>query len=301
MTDEKTETGAEESAVRRRGVGVVLLLGLVWLGLTLWIAHSNLATRADPLAVPSAAALSLPSIVIGAVIAGAAAGLALASLVGRRRTLSAVGRLLSGGVAGLVVGLIAGAIILVAYGAQSSIVILAATVAAGAVIGGLAAALPPTVLAAGLVATFGVLVVNVVVGRFQSPLKDLLGAGVSPETLVSSAYTLAYLTDVVAGVVAGLLAYFYLRRQPGALGWPWFAAAGGLSGLLLLGAYLVTLIGGASLFDKVRQLSPGDATVLTIADNARLTQALVVFFVGAIVAMVLVGRTIKRPEPESGE
>jgi len=27
----------------------------------------------------------------------------------------------------------------------------------------------------------------------------------------------------------------------------------------------------------------------------------VVFFVGAIVAMVLVGRTIKRPEPESGE
>jgi hypothetical protein len=80
--------------------------------------------------------------------------------------------------------------------------------------------------------------------------------------------------------------------------WPWYLLAGALPGLVLLIGYVVTRIGGAALLQLVSDFSPGDRFVVGYGNNARLSNALVVGFVGGIVAMIAVGRTLRRPEPE---
>jgi hypothetical protein len=55
-------------------------------------------------------------------------------------------------------------------------------------------------------------------------------------------------------------------------------------------------VGGASLFGVVGGFSEADTTVMNYLGGARVVSGLAVTFAGGIAAMVLVGRTMRRPE-----
>lgn len=309
-----TDVGNDDGRFDGRplGAGLLLLFALIWLAAKMWTTHTSVADRDITADVAIASlALNLPDVVAASVLAGAAAGLLAA---GRRwrsaaapttadleddRSQSPAGaslrRALTGLTAGILPGLAAAGAILAAYGVRPAIGVLAATVGVAAALGGAAAAMPPPAFAAGIAATISVYALGAVVNNVQSPLKRLLGAGSSPESQLSAANLLSFATAVVGGLVAGLVAYIYLRRRVAARRWPAFLLAGALPGLLLLLAEALTRYGGAPLLDVVRGLSAGDRTTVDYLEATRLNQALVVGFVGGIVATIAVGRTLRRP------
>ncbi len=308
---------------RPLGAGLLLLLALIWLAAKMWTTHTSVSGRDITADVAIASlALNLPDVVGASVLAGAAAGLVAAGRRWRsnasflsqasRNTVTpttadfdgdptqshkapGLRRALTGLTAGILPGLAAAGAILAAYGMRPSIGVLAATVGVAAALGGAAAAMPPPAFAAGIAATISVYALGAVVNNFQSPLKSLLGAGSTPQSQLTAANLLSFATAVVAGLVAGLVAYIYLRRRVTGRRWPAFLLAGALPGLLLLLAEALTRYGGAPLLDVVRGLSAGDRTTVDYLEATRLNQALVVGFVGGIVATIAVGRTLRRP------
>ena len=277
------------------GSGILLVLGLLWLAATMWAAHAAIAGNAvDAAIVISSAALALPGIIAASLLAGAAAGLAAAV---RRATHRAVGRrALVGLAAGASCGVTAAGVILFAYGANSSVALLAITVGVAGLLGGAAAVLPPPVLAAAIAATLGVFVIGVTLNLFQSPLKSLLGAGDTVASQASAARLFSSAAAVVGGLVAGLVAFIYLRRRGPAQKWPSYLIAGSAAGLLALVAEGLTQLGGSRLLSLVGNLSTADRAVLDYLIEARMERALIVGFVGGITAMIAVGRTLRRPD-----
>ncbi len=303
--------------------GVLLLLGLLWLAATLWTAHATIASNAaDPAVVASAAALALPVVVTASLLAGAAAGLAATGLrlaraevatgereeragaspaartKGQHGRSAALRRGLVGAGAGAACAVPVAGLILLTYGGGSSLTTLAATVGVAAVIGGGAAALRRPVLAAGITSTLCVFLTGVLASAFQSPLKSLFGAGDTLASQADAASWLSATTAAASGLVAGVIAYLYLRRRGPGLRWPGYPIAGATPGLMLLVAEGLTLLGGSRLFDVVSRLSENDRATLAYLDGARINQALTVGFIGAIVAMIGVGRTMRRPVEE---
>jgi hypothetical protein len=156
------------------------------------------------------------------------------------------------------------------------------------------------VLAAGLAGTSWVFFAGVVLGALQPQLNRLFsGASADVAAQASASTGIAYLQSAIAGVLAGIMAYRSLRKEPRP--WPWFLAAGALPGLLLLVAEGLTRVGGGSLQNIVKGFSPFDQAVVEFTDFARFRHGLVVLFVGGIVAMIAVGRTMGRPaDPPAG-
>lgn len=287
----RTELAEDQSPPRPAWLptGLLLALALLWLGAMMWRAHALIAGNvADPAVALGSAANALPVVVAASIVAGVAAGLAVAGRFGTR----ARGRLLAGGLAGVVCGGVAAAVIILGYGSNASVAVLAATVGLGAVLGGAAAALPRAVLVAALTASLGALVVSVLISEYQSPLVELFGAGDSPASKEAAATRLAYAQAMVCGLVAGTIAHVGLRRVAHGLAWPAYLLAGAGPGLMLLLAEAVTRIGGASLMEYVRDLSPADRAFMAYAENARLRNALIIGFVGGILAMILYGRAL---------
>ncbi len=293
------------------GAGILLVLGLVWLAATMWAAHAAIAGNAvDAAIVISSAALALPGIIAASLLAGATAGLAAAgrrtatglaatglAAAGHRAGRRAVARrALVGLAAGAGCGVIAAGVILFAYGANSSVALLAITVGVAGLLGGAAAVLPPPVLAAAIAATLGVFLIGVILNLFQSPLKSLLGAGDTVASQASAARLFSYAAAVVGGLVAGLVAFIYLRRRGPGQKWPSYLIAGSAAGLLALVAEGLTQLGGGRLLSLVGNLSPADRAVLDYLIEARMERALIVGFVGGITAMIAVGRTLRRPD-----
>jgi hypothetical protein len=281
--------------------GLLVLLSLLWLAATMWGAHASIAGNAAEATVAlGTAASSLPVVVAAAVLLGAAAGFTAAGRFAAAA--SAVRRLAVGVAAGAACGLVASAVILFGYGVNGPVAVLATTVGAAAVIGGTGAALPGTILHAGLGATLAAFVASVVINYFQSPLTELFGAGDTIASRAEAATLFAYTQSAVCGVVAAAVAFALLRRGGAELAWPAYLVAGAGPGVMLLLADVLTRIGGASLIGLVRELSPGDRAVMEYGDSARLRNALVVGFVGGIVAMIAFGRTLRRPEePAAGD
>jgi hypothetical protein len=227
-----------------------------------------------------------------------------------------VGFALSAG-CGLLIGAAAAALILFGYGHRSSVVALAWAVLAAGVIGGLLGGLRlPEVLSAGLAAAvFGPFLLDFLPNLWQGQLLRLFGAGDTVSSQFSAVRTLSIVEALTAGLVAGLVAFGYLRRvarRSGALpaldsraraavGFLGYLAAGAAPGLLLLIAEGVTRIGGARLFNAAGNLSAFDRVVIDYTNGSRLNHHLVVFFVGAFVALIGYGATLKpaaRPRPE---
>jgi hypothetical protein len=295
------DTVAEtHAAAATPGVGALAVLATAWLLAMLSSARQSLGHTpgAGDLAVTQAA-LALPAVITASLLAGTAVGLAAVNLAGRRlpagRTAPAYRFGIAAG-AGAALGLAVATPIALGYGGLPSILLLTGTVAAAATLGGLLAGVRHgPVVAAGVSGTLGVFVVGFVLGVFDSSLLDLFGSGDTTASQVAANAWVALTASLVAGLAAGVLGYTYLRRYGGALRWPAYLVAGAMPGLLILVAEAVTRLGGAGLFRLAGAVSADDHAVLRYLNAARFNRALIVLFVGALVAIYLFGRTLRPP------
>jgi hypothetical protein len=282
---------------------VLAVLGLAWLIATLTIAHASVVGNStQPDVALGDAALALPNVIAAALVVGATS--ALAATLGAPAWLAtrlAEGRrrLVTGLVCGAVFGGICGGLVVYGYGTYSRVAWVAVTVGVACLLGGALAALPRAVLAAGLVATFGALLIGLTAGTLQPGLVGLFGGRTTLASLATASWEVAYTVSIVAGVVSGVSAFWFLRRY-GSRAWPWYLLAGALPGLLLLGTELLTRTGGAPLLDVVRNLDEGDRLVVDFTAWSRLRNAMVVTFIGGLAAMIAVGRTMRAPVEDEG-
>jgi hypothetical protein len=270
----------------------------------MWSARASFAGDVgDATVLVSSAALVLPAVVVATLVAGAAAGLAAASRFARpassaARTVSR--RMIFGAAGGAVIGVAAAAVILFTFGVNTAIGVIAATVGVAALLAGLSAGLAAAPLAAGIAATLGVFICGALLNLFQSRLKSLLGEGATIVSRTDAADRYFYLSAFVSGLVAMVVAYLYLRRRESGRGWGWYLLAGATPGLVALFGELVTRVGGNSLFSVVGGFSDNDRAVLNYVSGSRFVSGMLIVFVGGIGAMILVGRTLRRPA-ESGD
>ncbi|WP_410809646.1 hypothetical protein [Micromonospora sp. 067-2] len=285
------------------GAAVLAVLALGWLAAMLWSTREAITSSAAGVTAISLSAFALPGVISAALVAGAAVALACGNLLTRRygdwttlRFVGAIG-------AGMLVGLAAALAINLTYFDTSTTNVIAGTTAAAAIIGGaLAGARTAPAVGAVSAAALGALVFVVAFSRARDPLFNLFGAGDSQESLVDAAKWVSRTESLLAGLLAGLLAFGYLtwarrralRRDPEtpALRWPAYLLAGAGPGLLLLLAEVIIRIGGRSLLDLASALSEADAVAQTSLGTSRVDNGIWVLFVGALTALVAFGRTL---------
>src|SRR5262249_7218386 len=141
---------------------------------------------------------------------------------------------------------------------------------------------------------------GLVQGALGDELLGLFGSGTSAASQVHATSRLLLTVAVSGGVLAGLVAYRYLRPRAAGLRWPAYLAAGAGPGLLLILANVVARIGGARLRGLAAASSGADSAALHYIGTAGINTALVVLFIGAISAMIAFGRTLKGPEAPTG-
>ena len=278
------------------------MLAVGWLGAMLWSAQATISAGAGGLAI-TAAAYSLPGVISAVLVGGAALGLVAVSLLDRRSPGWPVDRAGPARAAALGAGLVTG------VGGAATVIAATAPArrawcsparsrrrhdrrrgrrAARPAPGG-GARWPPRWPSSrsGSCSTC-----------FKSPLLSLYGLG---ETRGVPAQRVRLVRRhgrrVGSGLAAGLVAFRYLRRavrraERTALRWPAYLVAGAGPGLLLLVAELITRVGGARVLDLAGALSDNDRTVQAWLDGSRINYALVVLFVGAMIAMIAFGRTL---------
>jgi hypothetical protein len=298
------EPATDEPGGANWGVLGLAFGALVWLAATLWSAQAAIAGSAGngPLAL-TAAALALPSVIAASLLAGGTVGLAIVDAAGRRfpqLTSHALPRLGTAIGGGFVVGGICAVLILAAYGAGTAILVLAVAVGLTAALGAAQAAIPWAAVVgaafAGLLAWF---VVGLIQGAYTSRLLNLFGAGNTLASQLRAQSSLSLAVAVVGGIVAGLVAFGFLRRRDRGLRWPAYLAAGAGPGLLIVAAHLVTAIGGAQLFRLAGNVSADDRAALGMLGTQRLETAEIVLFAGALAALVGFGARMRaRPSRE---
>lgn len=270
----------------------------LWLAAKLWSSHRQIHTSGGGSIAVATAALALPGVVQATMVAGLGAGLLAMSLVrggfATRRIAAPVG--------GLLVGLVALGLVLGAYGHLTSMLSVAVSIAVAGLIGGVVVTIRPApgVLGAGLAAALGAFLVATVLNSHAilSRLLTMFGAGNTFSSQLHASNVVAFVYSLVGGLVAGAVAFWYLRRetpdrQPVRRDMTGYLIAGGLTGLVLLASEAVTRIGGAHLVNTVRAISPDDRALLDLLASARVINAMVVLFAGAFVSLVAFGRTIK--------
>jgi hypothetical protein len=280
--------------------GVLAALALAWLAAMLWVTHASISSDVGAVALATAAS-TLPPVVSAALVAGAAAGLLATTLIPRGNAGRAAVRSGVAAAAGAGTGLVAGVLFVAGSGTDPARMAVAGTLAAAATVGGaIAGVRAGRIVAAVVAASLAVFATGVVLGFFKPQLLDFYGAGDDPASLQSAVGWFAATAAVASGLVAGLTAYRMLggaRRDP-TLRWPAYLVAGAGSGLLLLVAEAIVRTGGAKVFRLVREISEDDRTWQAWGEGSRVNNALVVLFVGAIVAIIALGRTLgPRPEP----
>jgi hypothetical protein len=268
-TTAEDDTTTPEERAGSTGTLSEFLVSLIWLATGMYTAHATLTTSGEgPSGALAAAAEALPGLVAATIVTGASLGHAAGS-----RFRSTAGRLLAGLGVGLVFGAVSALAIRLAYGDESSIMVLALTVGAASVLGGAAAALPDAVLGAGLWATTWVFFAGVIFGVWQS-------TWLRPDAIPQQ----AAVQSVVTGLIAAAYASRTLRNE--GRGGPWYFVAGALPGLMLLAAEGLTRLGGSSVATIVDGLPGEDAVPIELSDAAQLRHALIVLAVGGLLALV---------------
>ncbi|MEV4712525.1 hypothetical protein [Micromonospora sp. NPDC049374] len=306
--DDQSEAAGDHSGAGRPapapGATVLALLAAGWLAAMLWSTREAISSATAGVTAVSLSAFALPGVISAALVAGAAVGLAAGEPVARRtervtlRFAVAIG-------AGLLVGLLAALAIDLTYAGDVTTRTIAGTTAAAAVIGGaLAGARNGAVVGAVAAAALGTLVFVVAFSVARDPLFNLFGAGDSQQSLVNAASWVSRTESLLAGLIAGGLAFGYLTwarrrvvRDGGEAGprWPAYLVAGAGPGLLLLLTEVIIRIGGRSLIDLAAALSEADAVAQTSLGTSRVDNAIWVLFVGALTAVVSFGRTLSSP------
>ncbi|WP_343449966.1 hypothetical protein [Micromonospora oryzae] len=293
---------------RAPGAAVLALLAVGWLAAMLWSTRAAITSAQAGVTAISLSAFALPGVISAALVAGAAVALAVTNLLARRGVDRATLRFVVATGAGLLVGLAAAVVINLTYFDNATTNVIAGTAAAAATIGGaVAGAGNARVAGAVVAAALGALVFVVAFSRARDPLFDLFGAGDTQESLVTAAKWVSRTESLLAGLLAGLLAFAYLtwarrrarRRDPAAgdVRWPGYLLAGAGPGLLLLLAEVVIRIGGRSLLDLAGALSEADSVAQTSLGTSRIDNGIWVLFVGALTALIAFGRTLG-PTPD---
>ena len=285
---EETTVTTERASFRDVALAVA---GLLWMAGLLWSARATITGRDDATMEVTSSAYALPGAVSAALVAGAAVALAVVTAIARRRALGATTRFAAATGAGLLVGIL-GALSLFTINTEGWVyAVMAGTVAAAATIGGALAGLrTPGILSAICWASIAVFLVGVLLTFAQDVLFGLFGAGDTAASRAGAAnwYTLSQ--AVLSGLVAGLVVFFLLRRAPRP--WPWYALAGAGPGLLLVVGEILTRTAGSRVLELAGKVSVLETTVQRLLSESRLNSALVVLFVGAITAVIAIGRTL---------
>ncbi|MFD2764203.1 hypothetical protein [Micromonospora eburnea] len=303
------EEGAPEEAGRPAyvpGAVVLALLAVGWLAAMLWSTRAAINSAAAGVTAISLSAYALPGVITAALVAGAAVALAATNPLGRPtlRFLAAVGT-------GLLVGLAAAVATNLTYADNATTNTIAGTTAAAAIIGGaLAGARNARVVGGLAAATLAAQVFVVLFSRARDPLSDLFGAGDTQQSMLDAAKWVSRTESLLAGLIAGLLAFGYLRwarrraacRDAAELRWPAYLVAGAGPGLLLLLTEVIIRVGGRGLLDLAAALSEADQVAQTALGTSRIDNGIWVLFVGALTALVAFGRTLgPRPVLEEDE
>jgi hypothetical protein len=285
------------------GAAVLALLALGWLAAMLWSAKVAISSSGLTSIAITSTAYSLPGVISASLVGGAAVSLALANLLSRFGVWRSTPRFAAAVAAGLLTGLLAALAVSLSYGEGRAIMVLAGATAAAATLGGVAGGLrAPLVVAAVVTAGLGVFAVTFALSYFQDPLLSLYGAGDDPSRSYNALQWFRRTSSAASGLVAGLLAFGYLRiagrrvagRAAGdrPLRWPAYLVAGGGPGLLMLTAELLTRTAGAEVLRMASAVSEIDQGGQHLLGNERFTAVLTVFFLGALTALVLFGRTL---------
>ncbi|NES26858.1 hypothetical protein GCE86_30625 [Micromonospora terminaliae] len=286
------------------GALVLAVLSLGWLAAMLWSTRQAITSAAAGVTALSLSAYALPGVITAALVAGAAVALAATNRLDR-----ATLRFLVAAGAGLLVGLAAALAVNLTYADNATTNTIAGTTAAAAIIGGATAgARTARVVGAVAAATLAAQIFVVLFSRVRDPLSDLFGAGDTQQSMLDAAKWVSRTESLLAGLIAGLVAYLYLtwarrraERRNGAaaaLRWPAYLVAGAGAGLLLLLTEVIIRIGGRGLLDLAAALSEADEVAQTALGTSRVDNGIWVLFVGALTALVLFGRTLG---PRAGE
>ncbi|GHJ45749.1 hypothetical protein Cs7R123_30910 [Catellatospora sp. TT07R-123] len=247
------------------------------------------------------AAVALPGLVQASLVAGVAVSLFTTGWLDARGNAPATGVRFAAGIgAGLFAGAVATSAALLVFGVPAGAGgVLALTVGlAGALGGALGAFSVRPLLRTGVIAALSVMVLAFVAHRFSDQLLRLFGDDGTPAGRYAANGWVAFTLSVVSGVTAGLLAFWRLRALSRQVGqtprWPLYLLAGGAAGLMLAVAELFTRLGAPWLLSMASTDVTGDQLFESIAADSRLNTSLVVFFVGAITALVAFGRTLPK-------
>ncbi|HEY2674416.1 MAG TPA: hypothetical protein VGJ07_29115, partial [Rugosimonospora sp.] len=288
----------------QRSTVVLFALGLIWLAAYLWAAHASIVGAGeDELIAVFDAALALPGVVAATMLAGATAGVtALGWLRPRLSTPGGWAATVIALVCGLVIGGLAAGMILLGYGHRSSIMVLAwAVLAAGAIGGILGSVRPREMTSAGLAATIVAFLIGFLLNYKQDTLLNLFGAGSSVQSRADALNRLTPTESLLAGLLAGIVTFLYLRRTgTGLQFWSrfWAHVAGGATpGIILLLAEAVTRLGGGQLFGAAGSDSAIDQAAVAYSSGSRLNHGLIVLFTGAFVALIAFGVTVRPAAP----
>jgi hypothetical protein len=288
MTDSVTVTDrrAPERAAGRSGW--IAFAGIALLIAALVVLRRSLSLDSGDVALVIAWG-SLPLLTLSGISAGAAAGLWAAQLFHR------VPRIAASVIAGSATGVLASAAVFMLRGVPSSaILVLALALALSGALGGAIAAIRPVEIARGGVpATLVALLLFFVVAFNSSWLLPLFGADGTAAGNRSANGLLAGAQALLIGLVSGFVAYFTIKRSRATCRWPVYMLAGGLPGLFYIIADLFTRIGTKQLLGLATADTTVDRLISGDLGAGRINTGLVLFFVGAITAMLAFGRTLK--------
>jgi hypothetical protein len=252
MTDEPTARVGPASKI---GTGplVVAAVGVAWFVATLLVTHASVVGEAEPALALVNATLAMPLLIAFGAVAGGA--------------------------------------VLLGYGTAAALVSLSIAMAAAAAAGGALGGVPwPAVVVAGVVGSLVRFALGFLEGLFGGRLREAIAGDESVAAQLAAVGQIGFAMALIGGAVAGLTASVYLRRS--GLRWPAHLAAGAAPGLLLLIADVATRIGGTPLLRAMSGNDTFDETALRLVADTRLSTAMVVLFTGAVVAIIVHGRTL---------
>ncbi|GAB2961639.1 hypothetical protein GCM10027280_58090 [Micromonospora polyrhachis] len=314
--DDASSPTEDPEVVGAPAASILAVLAVAWLAAMLWSAQRTISSSSVDAMTITSTAYALPGVISASLIGGAAVGLTLTNLLAHWGVTRATPRFAGAVGGGLVTGLLAALAVTLSYGDGPTIMVLAGTAAAAATLGGIAGGLrnaPP--VGAVVTAALAAYVVAPVLNLFEGPLMDLYGAGETEASRLAAANWYSRTGWIISGLVAGLVAFGYLRwarrrvltRDPGyaPLRWTGYLVAGAGPGLLLVIAEILTRTAGARVLELAGALSEADRAVQSMLGTSRVDYALGVLFVGGFVALIAFGRTLRpaAPDPvaEAGE
>jgi hypothetical protein len=299
MSDRQTAPETVEES--RLTVALLAAAAVGWTAAMLWSARASITSRGDAAMEVTSTAYALPGAVSAALVAGASVALLVLTLVSGRRPLGPTARFAVATGSGLLVGVVSAIPIITINTLGTIYAAVGGTVAAAATIGGALAGLRmPRVIAATAGASVGVFLIGFVLNLFQEPVLKAFGAGDTASS-ANAAQWFSYSQAALSGLTAGLIAYLLLRRAGTGVRWPMYALAGAGPGLLLVIGELLSRTAGAEVLELAGKVSGLEKTVQEMLSTARLNNALIVLFVGALAAIIAVGRTLGPAKDEDEE